>query len=80
MKMEMLQELTRAVEAPGSVDAQAAMERALRERGLEPGSVYQELEMTSALVDTHRDISWSNEHLQLHSHRSEEHTSELQSR
>lgn len=68
MKMEMLQELTRAVEAPGSVDAQAAMERALRERGLEPGSVYQELEMTSSLVDTHRDISWSNEHLQLHSH------------
>ena len=44
------------------------MERALRERGLEPGSVYQELEMTSSLVDTHRDISWSNEHLQLHSH------------
>ena len=39
MKREMLQELTRAVEAPGSVDAQAAMERALRDRGLEPGSV-----------------------------------------
>ena len=66
MKLEILQELTRAMAAEGS-DAQAVMEALLRERGLEPGSVYQELEMSSALADTHRDISWSNEHLQLHS-------------
>ena len=31
-------------------------------------SFYQELEMTSPYVDTHRDISYSNAHLQLHSH------------
>lgn len=67
MKLEILQELTRAMAAEGS-DAQAVMEALLRERGLEPGSVYQELEMSSTLADTHRDISWSNEHLQLHSH------------
>ena len=34
----------------------------------EPGVNYQELEMTSRFVDTHRDTSYSNAHLQLHSH------------
>ena len=68
MKLDILRELTRAVALSEGADAQKGMERALRERGLDPGSVYQELEMTSSLVDTHRDISWSNEHLQLHSH------------
>ena len=68
MKLEMLRELAGEVAHSRGTAAQAAMERALRDRGLDPGSVYQELEMTSSLVDTHRDISWSNEHLQLHSH------------
>lgn len=68
MKLEELRELSRAVARQEGIDAQTAMEEALRERGLEPGTLYQELEMTSLLVDTHRDISWSNEHLQLHSH------------
>lgn len=36
--------------------------------GLDPNTFYQELEMTSRFVDTHRDISYSNSHMQLHSH------------
>lgn len=36
--------------------------------GLDPNALYQELEMTSRYVDTHRDISFANAHMQLHSH------------
>lgn len=36
--------------------------------GLEPGSIYQELEMSSRFVDTHRDTSYSNTAVNLHSH------------
>lgn len=36
--------------------------------GLELGSFYQELEMESRFVDTHRDISYSNANIHLHSH------------
>ena len=40
----------------------------LGEMGLEPGKFYQELEMASRFVDTHRDISYSNANVNLHSH------------
>ena len=40
----------------------------LSQIGLEPGSFYQELEMGSRFVDTHRDISSSNAGISLHSH------------
>ena len=40
----------------------------LREHGLDTENLYQELEMESRFVDTHRDISWSNDHMNLHSH------------
>lgn len=68
MKLEELQKLTRFLPAEGTPDAQKLMEARVRELGLDPGSFYQELEMSSPFVDTHRDISWSNTHVQLHSH------------
>ena len=37
--------------------------------GLEPGMLYQELEMESKYVDTHRDTTFSNTMVSLHSHR-----------
>lgn len=40
----------------------------LQELGLDPGALYQELEMSSRYVDTHRDTSYSNGQVQLHSH------------
>lgn len=40
----------------------------LQEVGIDPGSIYQEMEMDSAYVDTHQDISYSNSKLPLHSH------------
>ena len=36
--------------------------------GFEPGMIYQELEMESTMVDTHRDVSWSSSTVNLHSH------------
>ena len=36
--------------------------------GLDPGSVYQELELDSPYVDTHQDIGYHNQTLQFHSH------------
>lgn len=36
--------------------------------GIEPGTLYQELEMESRFVDTHQDVSYSNTYVVLHSH------------
>jgi len=59
-----------AMSAPGfySEEAQSRLPELIRELGLDPNRLYQELEMTSQFVDTHRDTSFSNAHMQLHSH------------
>ena len=36
--------------------------------GLEPGALYQELEMSCRYVDTHRDVSFADARVDLHSH------------
>lgn len=48
-------------------DPQRLMER-LQAIGLDPGNLYQELEMSSRFVDTHQDVSRSNSQVSLHSH------------
>lgn len=68
MKLGELRKLSRAIRASDGPGVQKEVERRMQEAGLNPNAFYQELEMTSALVDTHRDVSWSNSHLQLHSH------------
>ena len=45
-----------------------ALHRKLREFGLEPGDIYQELEMTSRYVETHQDVTYSQIPVSLHSH------------
>lgn len=40
----------------------------LRSQGLDPGNLYQELEMDSQFVNTHRDVSLMNSQINLHSH------------
>jgi AraC-like DNA-binding protein len=44
------------------------MQDLLRSIGLDPSNFYQELEMSSRFVDTHQDVSYSNDHVSLHSH------------
>ena len=40
----------------------------LQEMGLDPGGLYQELEMSSRFINTHRDVSYANQRVNLHSH------------
>lgn len=40
----------------------------LKEQGLDPGSFYQEIEMTDRYIDTHRDVSYASTVVNLHSH------------
>lgn len=44
------------------------MRQRLREIGIDPNNLYQELEMSSRYVNTHRDTSYSNATVSLHSH------------
>lgn len=47
---------------------QASFQQQLLELGIDSQNLYQELEMDSPYVDTHRDVSYSNTNLQFHSH------------
>ena len=68
MKLGELQEVAKAFSAFSAGETQELLRRKIREMGLDPDALYQELEMTSAYVDTHRDTSDNNAHMQLHSH------------
>lgn len=50
-----------------SRDSQQRMEL-LKQIGYDPGGIYQELEMDSRFVDTHRDVSFAGTPVNLHSH------------
>ena len=68
MKLDALQKLANSVPNFQSAQAQEMLQQQLRDMGLNPNMLYQELEMSSPYVDTHRDQSYSNAHMQLHSH------------
>jgi len=68
MRLTELQKLAQQVPDLQGTDLQQWMQTRLPEIGLDPNAFYQELEMTSRYVDTHRDISYSNAQMQLHSH------------
>lgn len=66
--MSDLHKLTRAVTEEIDINNQKKVNELLLTLGIDPNTFYQELEMTSHLVDTHRDVSYSNAQIQLHSH------------
>ena len=68
MKLGDLRKITHSLPKTGESAAQQSMYARILSLGLDPHTFYQELEMTSPLVDTHRDISYSNAYLNLHSH------------
>ena len=68
MKLDELRLLVDTHRFPVSSAEREMLEERLRRSGLEPGQFYQELEMSSRFVDSHRDTSFSNAHLSLHSH------------
>lgn len=68
MKIHELQRLTQSVPDLQGLPLQRWFQEQLVGLGLDPNAIYQELEMTSRFVDTHRDTSYSNTQMQLHSH------------
>ena len=68
MKLSELQKLADKLPRKDTPQAQQMLFDMMREMGMDPGNFYQELEMESRFVDAHRDISWTNTNLHLHSH------------
>ena len=68
MKLEALRHLTQNIPDLQGPALQKWLQEQLISMGLDPNAIYQELEMTSRFVDTHRDTSYSNMQMQLHSH------------
>jgi len=68
VRLHELKQLARAIPDPRAPEALQTMQTYIRHLGMDPNHLYQELEMTSRLVDTHRDTSYSNAQVQLHSH------------
>jgi len=68
MKLEELKKLGNGLAVLAQERDSQKVQEFLNAHGLEMGNVYQELEMTSRFVDTHRDVSFSNTAVSLHSH------------
>jgi AraC-like DNA-binding protein/mannose-6-phosphate isomerase-like protein (cupin superfamily) len=68
VKLTDLQQLSTKFSQAETPYAQAEIYTAMQELGIDPGNFYQELEMSYRFVQTHRDISFSNSSVQLHSH------------
>ena len=68
MKLRDLKQLALAVKDPKGRDMHLLMQESIQSLGLDPDNFYQELEMSEPFVETHRDISYSNAYVQLHSH------------
>lgn len=68
MKLGELRKLAALVPSPSSDALPEQLPQLLEQLGLDPNRLYQELEMTSRYVDTHRDTSFRNTQVQLHSH------------
>ncbi len=68
MKLDELHRILKEIDVrEGKVDIKR-MEKLLTEMGYDYGNLYQEMEMRSRFVDSHRDVSYANDKLNLHSH------------
>ena len=69
MKLSQIMEVSKGISYPPSPEERKEMMRLFQEKySLESGNIYQELEMSSPYVDSHRDTSASNDYVTLHSH------------
>ena len=67
MKIDDMRKLSR-MEWVHTEEGYRKMMDQLQELGFDPSKLYQELEMSSRYVNTHRDVSYSNTSVSLHSH------------
>ena len=68
MKLKDIRTITRNFQPTESQDQHIKMLEHLQNLGYDPNAFYQELEMSSRFVDTHRDVSYGGNSVQLHSH------------
>lgn len=68
MKLSEIRFLTQNLPDPSYLAESDNMMEHVKILGLDTTAFHQELEMDSANVDTYRDITYSNDHVQLHSH------------
>lgn len=68
MKLSIIRELSRRFSPPTTPEEMQKIQEALRAEGVDFQNFYQELEMSEPYVETHRDVSYSNAQLNLHSH------------
>lgn len=67
MKIDDMQKMSR-MDWPKTEEGYRKMVEHLQQMGIDPSNLYQELEMSSRFVNTHRDTSYSNATVNLHSH------------
>ena len=67
MKLDDMRKLAN-FERTGTAEDYPRLQALLRGLGIDPTNLYQELEMSSKYVNTHRDTSYSNATVSLHSH------------
>ena len=68
MKLTMLRDISRRFPTPSTPEEYQKMYDALRQEGIDLQNCYQELEMSAPMVETHRDESYTNDNISLHSH------------
>ena len=67
MKLDEIKKLIQKLQGQPEMDHQRML-AFLKEQGIDSANLYQELEMSSRYVNTHRDTSYFNETVSLHSH------------
>lgn len=67
MKNHDIQRISR-LQWPQTEEGHRKLQDYLKELGIDPSNLYQELEMSSRYINTHRDTSYSNTTVNLHSH------------
>ena len=68
MKLSIIRDLSKRFSPPTTPEELQKIQDTLRAEGIDLLDFYQELEMSDPYVETHRDISYSNAQLNLHSH------------
>ncbi len=68
MKLSEIRKITQNLPNKNTYDYHLHTQEHLRSLGIDAEDFYQELEMDSPFADTHQDVSYSNSHVQFHSH------------
>lgn len=68
LKLSILKEISGQISSHASPEDYQKMVDVLKEKGIDFQNFYQELEMSYPMVETHRDESYTNANISLHSH------------